>query len=105
MCRPTAAWPRPGCGAAQVGSPVALAADECGSLYFISEDDGRVRRISAAGQVDLVADLRAPYLWSLRFGSGKQGWSDTALYVQDAGAGRLFEIPLGVAGQAAPPAP
>lgn len=88
---------------AQIPRAQALATDECGNLYVVSEGDARVRRISIAGMVEVIADLGEAYPWSLAFGSGQQGWSGKALYVHEAGSGRLYEIPLGVAGAAPPP--
>jgi hypothetical protein len=41
------------------------------------------------------------FAWSLAFGSGKQGWSETTLYVMEAN-GRLFELAVGVPGQGLP---
>jgi hypothetical protein len=79
----------------------ALAADACGNLYAVVENDSRVRRIGADGKVDVVADLRGVYAWSLAFGSGQQGWSATALYVMEA-TGPMYELAVAVPGQGPP---
>ena len=79
----------------------ALAADACGNLYAVVENDSRIRRISAAGKVDVLVDLRSVYAWSLAFGSGQQGWSATALYVMEA-TGPMYELAVAVPGQAPP---
>lgn len=89
---------------AQIPRAQALASDECGNLYVVSEGDARIRRIKEGGAVEVVAELGGSYPWSLSFGSGQQGWSATSLYVQEPGAGRLFELPVGVAGSGPPPA-
>ena len=88
----------------QIPRAQALATDECGNLYVVSEGDPRIRRIKESGPVEVVAELGGIYPWSLTFGSGQQGWSATSLYVQEPGAGRLFELPVGVAGSGPPPA-
>jgi sugar lactone lactonase YvrE len=87
----------------QITRAQALATDECGSVYVVSEGDSRIRRIKASGAVDTITDLAGVYAWSLSFGSGQQGWSAQALYVHEAASGRLYEIPLPYAGQPAPP--
>jgi hypothetical protein len=87
----------------QVQAVSALATDECGSIYLLSENDGRVRRIKDGAGIEVLADLNQPFVWSLAFGSGKQGWSASALYVLTAGAGPLFELSVGVGDQPAPP--
>jgi hypothetical protein len=81
----------------------ALVTDECGDLYAISEGDARIRRIGAGG-AQVVASLPQASLWSLAFGSGRQGWSHLALYAQEAATGRVHELDVGVAGQPPPPA-
>ena len=79
----------------------ALAADACGNLYAVVENDSRIRRISAAGRVEVLADLRGVYAWSLAFGSGQHGWSATALYVMEA-TGPMYELAVAVPGQGPP---
>jgi hypothetical protein len=79
----------------------ALATDECGDVYAISEGDARIRRVRASG-AEVVASVPQAFMWSLAFGSGRQGWSGTALYAQEPG-GRVHELELGVAGQPPPP--
>jgi hypothetical protein len=86
----------------QIPRAQALATDECGSVYVVSEGDSRIRRITASGSVDTIADLPGVYAWSLSFGSGQQGWSAQSMYVHEAASGRLHELPLPYAGQAAP---
>jgi hypothetical protein len=81
----------------------ALATDECGSVYALSENDGRVRRLRDGSGVEVVGDVSPRVPWSLAFGSGKQGWSATALYLLDASSGPLYELPVGVGDQPAPP--
>ena len=90
-------------GSGGVSSVAGMATDVCGHLYVLSEGDPRVRRWKEGQGWQVVADLGEPFLWSLAFGSGRGGWSATALYVQDASGGRLFEIELGV--RAAAPSP
>jgi hypothetical protein len=87
----------------QIPRAQALATDECGSVYVVSEGDGRIRRIKASGAVEILSDTSGLYAWSLAFGSGQQGWSAQSLYVHEA-TGRLFEIALPYTGQQAPPA-
>jgi hypothetical protein len=86
---------------ADVRNAEALAADACGNLYAVVENDSRVRRISATGKVDVLVDLRGVYAWSLAFGSGQQGWSATALYVMEA-TGPMYELGVAVPGQGPP---
>jgi hypothetical protein len=86
---------------ADVRNAEALTADACGNLYAVVENDSRIRRISAAGKVDVLVDLRSVYAWSLAFGSGQQGWSATALYVMEA-TGPMYELAVAVPGQAPP---
>ncbi len=85
--------------------PFALAVDECGNLYTSGGTDGEVRRISPAGRAEVIVRTDMPELWGMAFGSGKHGWSDTALYITSDSNGRrgLFEVQVGVKG--APPAP
>jgi len=85
----------------EVKKAEALAADACGNLYAIVENDSRVWRVSAAGKVEVLADLRGVYAWSLAFGSGQQGWSATSLYVMEA-TGPLYELSVAVPGQGPP---
>jgi sugar lactone lactonase YvrE len=85
----------------EVRNAEALAADACGNLYAIVENDSRVWRVSAAGKVDVLADLRGVYAWSLAFGSGQQGWSAISLYVMEA-TGPMYEVSVAVPGQAPP---
>ena len=92
---PARAW-RP-----EVKNAEALAADACGNLYAIVENDSRVWRVSAAGKVEVLADLRGVYAWSLAFGSGQQGWSATSLYVMEA-TGPMYEVSVAVPGQGPP---
>jgi hypothetical protein len=80
----------------------ALATDECGRIYVLSERNGVVRRMSEGGGNEVIADLRAEVPWSLAFGSGQHGWSDTSLYLLVASGGPLFELPVGVGDQPAP---
>ncbi len=86
---------------AQVNRAQALVTDACGQVYFISEGDTRVRRVRAEGEIELVADLVEGYPWAIAFGSGQLGWSADALYAQEPGNGRIYELPLSVAGPAA----
>jgi DNA-binding beta-propeller fold protein YncE len=85
----------------QVPRAQALATDECGSIYVVSEGDNRIRRLRAGGGVDIVADPAGVFAWSLSFGSGSEGWSAQSLFVHEA-TGRLFEIALPYAGKAPP---
>ena len=95
---------------AGVAAPEALITDDCGHVYVLSENDGRVRRLRDAaaaleappGPLETVADLDEPYLWSFSFGSGQRGWSALSLYVLDAAAGHFYELPVGAAAQPAP---
>jgi hypothetical protein len=87
----------------EVRKAEALAADACGNLYAVAENDTRVWRVRADGKVDTVADLRGAYPWSLAFGSGQQGWSATSLYVMEP-SGELHELSVSVPGQGLPTA-
>jgi hypothetical protein len=84
-----------------VPSPQTLTTDECGNIYVAGSEDGRIRRIGASADAEIVANLDADDIWAIAFGSGKHGWSDTAMYALDNDRGILFEVPLGV--KAAPP--
>jgi sugar lactone lactonase YvrE len=90
-----------------IAFPMAMAVDECGSVYAAGGSDGEVRRISPAGRVDVILRSDMPELWGMAFGSGKHGWSDTALYItSDSNGNRgLFEVQLGVRGAPPPLAP
>jgi outer membrane protein assembly factor BamB len=92
--------------AGQIPNLLALAVDECGDLYAAGGTDGDVRRISPTGRIEVVARTDMPELWGMAFGSGKHGWSDTALYITGDSDGNhgLFELQVGVKG-APPPAP
>jgi sugar lactone lactonase YvrE len=85
--------------------PLGLAADECGNLYTSGAPDGDIRRINPAGRVEVVVQTDRPQLWGMAFGSGKHGWSDTALYLTSDSDGNrgLFEIQVGL--RSAPPPP
>jgi hypothetical protein len=92
--------------ARQVPYPYALTVDECGNLYASGGDDSVVRRISRTGRVDELVEINRQQLWGLAFGSGRQGWSHTALYVSSNSEGQsgLFEVELGVRGVQPPAA-
>jgi hypothetical protein len=83
----------------QVPEPQALTTDECGNLYAAGTSEPKIRRIAADGSVAVVADITGAVPWSLGFGSGRNGWDETSLFVHD---GTLYEVPLGVAGQPPP---
>jgi hypothetical protein len=87
-----------------VSSPQTLTTDECGRIYVAGSDDGRIRRIGASGDAEIVATVQANDIWALAFGSGKHGWSDTSLFALDDNQGNLFEVPMGVKGAPPPPA-
>lgn len=82
--------------------PYAMAVDECGNIYSSGGPGGGVRRIRN-GRSELLADLNRDQLWGMAFGSGRHGWSETALYLTSNSDGQagLFELELGVRG--APP--
>jgi hypothetical protein len=89
----------------QIARAQALATDACNNVYVISEQDSRIRRVGPGMALATVADVRATNLWALAFGSGQLGWSQTALYVEEANTGGVHEVELGVGGQAAPSSP
>jgi hypothetical protein len=98
--RPQGQLGPPNIVASQIPFPMGLAVDECGNLYSSGGPDGNVRRISRSGRTEIVVRVNRPQLWGLGFGSGKHGWSQTALYLtsdadDDAG---LFEVEIGVRG-------
>ena len=93
--------------ARQIPYPLGLTVDECGNIYTSGGSDGRVRRVSPGGRIDLLVQVGRAQLWGLGFGSGQHGWSQTALYVSSASNGQsgLFEIEMGVRGAPQVPAP
>jgi hypothetical protein len=101
---PTGALSAPVLWTPNVPAPQTLTTDECGHIYVGGSEDGRIRRIGASGDAEIVANLTANDIWALSFGSGKHGWSDTSLFALDNDEGTLFEIPLGLKGAPAPPA-
>ena len=96
---------RPTVWAPQIGQPQTMTTDECGNVYVAGSEDGRVRRIGASGDPEVVSNLNAQDIWAIAFGSGRQGWSDTALYVLDENRETLYEVPLGVRAAPLPPRP
>jgi hypothetical protein len=86
-----------------LGHPDGMTIDECGNLYVAGYGDGKLRRVSPDGRVDVVADFQVIPVTSVNFGSGKQGWDARALYVMNYMAGGVFELRVGVRGGAAPP--
>ena len=78
-----------------LGKPDGLATDACGNIYVASWD-GRVYRVTPAGEVDTVADLGTA-VSAVGFGSGEQGWDAHSLYAMAVQQG-LFELPLGIGG-------
>jgi WD40 repeat protein len=93
--------------ARNVPYPYALVVDECGNVYSSGDPGGQIRRIRN-GRTDVLLGINRSQLWGLAFGSGKHGWSDTALYVSSnsEGVAGLFEVEVGVRGAPAlPPGP
>jgi len=86
-----------------LGHPDGMTIDECGNLYVAGYGDGKLRRVSPDGKVEVVADFHVMPVTSVNFGSGKQGWDARALYVMNYMAGGVFELKLGVRGGAPPP--
>ena len=87
----------------RVDVPKAMATDACGNIYVVGGNSGTVRRIDAEGRVQTVANVRADDLWSVAFGSGQQGWSETSLYVMDYDDRGLYELQVRVKGNPPPP--
>lgn len=82
--------------------------DICGNVYITEFTTGRVARVSPDGtQVDLAVTLPSFWIPNVRWGTGRDGWSDTTMYVSDRSQGRLFAIDVGIPGKPAflPPAP
>ncbi|HEY0708218.1 MAG TPA: hypothetical protein VGG33_15545 [Polyangia bacterium] len=75
-----------------VPSPTALALDSCGGIYVGGSPGGAIRRRAPSGEVSVVARLDAREVVALEFGSGRQGWSEQALFALDGQTGSLFEL-------------
>jgi sugar lactone lactonase YvrE len=83
------------------GKPDGLAVDRCGNIYAASWDR-RVYRVSPTGEVQTVAELPG-IVSAVGFGSGRQGWKASSLYVMALRDGGVFEIDIGETGAPAPP--
>lgn len=76
-----------------------MAVDACGNVYVCEYVAATVWRIPPDGStIEPVVYLNAETGWipNLQFGSGYGGWDTHTLYVLDFGAGRVFEVPVGV---------
>jgi sugar lactone lactonase YvrE len=76
-----------------------MAVDACGNVYVCEYVAATVWRIPPDGSVlEPVAYLGGDTGWipNLQWGSGYGGWDTNTLYVLDFGAGRVFEVPVGV---------
>jgi sugar lactone lactonase YvrE len=82
-----------------LGKPDGLAVDRCGNVYAASWDR-RLYRVSVTGQVQVVAELPG-VVSAVAFGSGRQGWKASSLYVMAIQDGGVFELDVGLT--AAPP--
>jgi hypothetical protein len=88
-----------------LGHPDGMTIDECGNLYVAGYGDGKLRRVSPEGKVELVADFKTSPVTAVNFGSGKQGWDARAIYVMNYVEGGVFELKVGVRGGAPPRGP
>jgi hypothetical protein len=101
--RPLASIPRDGVTVIVTG----MVADECGNLYVVNAVH-EVWRVTPAGGLLLVVKVKQA-LGGLRFGSGRGGWKDTALYLaqptSSLAATGVLEVDLGFRGARPPGAP
>jgi len=76
-----------------------MAVDACGNVYVCEYVAATVWRIPPDGStIEPVVYLGGDTGWipNMQFGSGYGGWDPLTLYVLDFGAGRVFEVPVGV---------
>jgi hypothetical protein len=79
----------------------ALATDECNNVFMLFERQS-IWRITPAGDSTQVTQERS-FISSFKFGNGRGGWKDTALYLMfDPPQGNLIEVDLGVRGMKDP---
>jgi outer membrane protein assembly factor BamB len=64
----------------------AIAFDSKGALYVATSPDGKVYRVSAAGEKAVFFDPKAKYIWDLAFGP------DGTLYVATGDKGQIFAV-------------
>ena len=80
-----------------------MTTDVDGNVYVV-QVDGVVRRINAAGGLELIADLDIPGIFTsaIRFGSGSGGWPRDHLFVLDRDGSGVHEIDIGIDGAPLP---
>jgi gluconolactonase len=86
-----------------LGNPDGMTIDECGNLYVAGYGDGKLRRVTPDGKVEVVADFKMGTITAVNFGSGAQGWDARTIYVMNYAMGGLFELKVGVRGAPSPP--
>ena len=95
--RPQGQLGPPNLVARNIPYPYAMAVDECGNIYSSGGPDGGIRRIRN-GRNELLGDLNRDQLWGMGFGSGRHGWSETALYVSSNSDGQAGPVRAGARG-------
>lgn len=77
---------------AQLKSPSAVAMDNVGSVYVADSSDYRIRKITADGMIETVAETGAAGAGGTNGVSGIALSSNGALYVADTANGRILKI-------------
>jgi glucose/arabinose dehydrogenase len=67
-------------------SAQALAFDSKGTLYVGTSPDGKVYRVSSAGEKSVFFDPKSKYIWDIEFGA------DGTLYVATGDKGQIFAV-------------
>jgi hypothetical protein len=75
-----------------------LGVDACGNVYASEYITGRVWRVSAGGEVELLATLPSVWIPNIKWGRDVGGFSSEVMYVADRDQSRLFGLQVGVSG-------
>jgi sugar lactone lactonase YvrE len=75
-----------------------LGVDACGNVYASEYTNGRLWRVSPAGDVELLATLPSAWIPNIKWGRDVGGFSSDVMYVADRDLGRLFGVQVGVPG-------
>lgn len=69
-----------------------MGVDTCGNVYASEYTNGRLWRISPAGEVELLATLPSAWIPNIKWGRGIGGFEKDVMYVADRDLGRLFGV-------------
>jgi hypothetical protein len=89
------------CADSGVGSPGGidgLGVDTCGNVYASEYIHGNVYRISAAGEIEQIADVPSSWIPNIKWGRDAGGFGRNVMYIADRDQQSLFAVEVGVPG-------